>query len=322
MLKTVLALSLLLLALVISSYLFIFAGDSLQMQNRLPEADIAYKIAAGLNPFTQIAKLRIRQIEVEQEERLGNTEETNFDKETALPEKNLRQDVLGAGATIPVLLYHYIRVNPDSSDHVGFGLSVTPYNFAAQMDYLVKHSYHSLTLEEFTKIVLRHIAPPEKPILITFDDGYKDAYTQAYPILKERGLKAVNFVITGFVGGPHYLSWGEIKEMADSGTFEFGSHTVNHLDLRRLSPDRLKEELQLSKQDLEKHLNKPIVWLAYPYGFVNDIVVTAAKDAKYIGAWGTSDGTFESDEQEYALPRVRIGGGESLETFDSRLPWK
>ncbi len=301
-------------------------GDAFLKQDRLTQASDFYHVASILSPFNSNIAKRIAMLQVITEERKGESEETQFlteDGSNNTIAAATHQAVLGASTvTVPILMYHYIRVNPYPTDRVGFNLSVTPDNFAAQMDYLVTHGYHTITLDEFGKALTFATPLPAKPIVITLDDGYRDSYTDAFPILKARGLKAVNFVITGFVGGPIYLTWDHIQEMQKSGVFTFEAHTVHHLALTYLTSQKTLEELTESKRDLETHLGKAPNWIAYPYGNVNETVAQEVPKAGYTGAFGTNLGNFHSTDHLYTLARIRIGGGDSVSSFAAKLPWK
>ncbi len=296
----------------------VFLGDRLVATDDLSAAELLYKLGRFTNIYKVDFDKRLAVIKVVKEERLGESEETSTDK--FLAEDNQLKNVLGASVTIPVLMYHYIRVNPNPADKVGFNLSVTPKNFASQMDYLVSHGYHTITLDELGASLLGTVPLPQKPIVITFDDGYRDSYRSAWPILRQRNLKAVNFIITGFVDGPNYLSWGEIADMKNSGVFTFGSHTVNHSALTYLGIERIRKEVGDSKNILQAHLGYQINWFAYPYGNVNEKVAEVVNQTGYIGAFGTNNGTYHNTEAMYTLPRIRIGGGDNVQTFAAKLP--
>lgn len=296
-------------------------GDKFLIENNISQATAVYTAGSSINPLSQKLAQRLIMTRVITEDLKGMGEESSeHNKELALIKS--QQKVLGAHTTLPVLMYHYIRINPWPDDKVGFGLSVTPYMFDKQMEYLQIHGYHALSIDDFENILLYNKEMPEKPILITFDDGYRDAYTEAYPILKKHNLKGVNFVITGFVGGPIYLTWDEIDEMEKSGVFSFASHTVNHFALTYGSDEKIMYELTKSKKDLETHLGHEIRWIAYPYGNVDAHVMNLVPKAGYKDAFGTNSGTYQSESILYTLPRIRIGGGDSVESFAAKLPWK
>lgn len=300
---------------------FVTIGDQLVVKDKFAQALAFYHLAKVTNPFAISIQKRIAAAAFSYNDILHPelSEETSSPKMLASLPKGAY--VLGATTQVPVLMYHYIRVNPDAGDKVGFNLSVTPYNFSAQLDWLQMHGYHTITLDALGANLLYKVPLPEKPVVITLDDGYKDAYTDAFPILKAHDMQAVDFVITGFVDLPRYLSWDEIAEMQKSGVFEIESHTVNHPALTYLTDEQVMKELVESKKDLEKHLGIPVNWLAYPFGNVNEHVASFSPKAGYIGAFGTQLGTFQSTQEIFTLPRVRIGGGDSPESMGSRLPW-
>lgn len=316
-----LPLPILLVIFFLLSQFTIFSGDFALVKDKIATAQTLYKIGHIVNPFDPNLSKRLMASEILLNDRLGkDSEETSDPKPQFVLPKN--SYVLGTSTQVPVLMYHYIRVNPWPTDTVGFNLSVTPYNFARQMDYLLQHGYHTITLDELGANLLFGTKLPSKPIVLTFDDGYRDFYTAAFPILKERNMKAVNFVITGFVGLPVYLTWDEILEMKKSGIITFGAHTVHHPGLTSLPDKSILQEITGSKKELEKYLGYPINWMAYPYGDVNNHVAKLTKSVGYIGAFGTKLGTFESRDTLFTEPRVRVGGGDDAISLGLRLPWK
>jgi len=309
--------SFLFLALFLITPLSALIGDSFLEKNKIDAANFLYKIGAASNFFSYDFEKRFLAISL-------NKEETNPTEETSdlpLARANQESKVLGVNVNVPVLMFHYIRVNLDHNDKVGFNLSVTPNNFAQQMNYLATHSYHPITLDEMGSALFSNGKLPPKPIVITFDDGYRDSYTSAFPILKKYGFKAVNFVITGLVGAPNYLTWEQIKEMNSSGIFSFGSHTAKHRALTELKDELVRKELADSKNILEQELGVIINWFAYPYGKVNDRVSYLTQASGYLGAFGTNLGTYQSTDYLFTLPRIRVGGGDTVKSFAAKLPW-
>src|SRR5205085_6242065 len=131
---------------------------------------------------------------------------------------------------------------------------VTPKAFAQQMAYLVSGGYTTVTLDDVIQAVLTGKALPQRPVVLTFDDGYEDFYTAAFPVLEQDGLKATSFIITGRVGMSDYLTWDQMKAMQASGLVQFESHTVHHVDMSQISLVRAQKELTDSKVALEEHL--------------------------------------------------------------------
>src|SRR5260221_3090993 len=150
-------------------------SDTLAYNKTYSLAKTFYTVSKLTNPFNFSIERRLLATNVLLDDYTGNSEETNDPKILA----NLTQGsfVLGTSTQVPVLMYHYIRVNPDPNDKVGFNLSVTPWDFSAQLDWLAQHGYHSITLDDLGANLFYHIKLPPKPVVLTFDDGYRDFYT-------------------------------------------------------------------------------------------------------------------------------------------------
>lgn len=216
---------------------------------------------------------------------------------------------------IPALNYHQINDRDENS------LTITSHQFIAQMDYLKKSGYHTITAGELADALEKGSPLPEKPILLTFDDGYSDNYHVAYPILKERNMKAIIFIITDYVDQyPNYLTWDNIREMQQNH-IEFGSHTLNHAELTHIPPDDIKKQLVNSKAALEWRLSSPIEFLAYPCGFRNPAIMEQVKAAGYRAAFTVDLGRILPDDNLYELHRIPIFGGNHHELlrFKARL---
>ncbi|MHB1005278.1 MAG: polysaccharide deacetylase family protein [Chloroflexota bacterium] len=233
---------------------------------------------------------------------------------TAPPAKPSSATSRRAVGTVPVLMYHYIRVNPDPTDKIGFGLSVTPLDFAAQMAFLAKRGYHTVSLDQ--------LGTPEaadgKAVVITFDDGYADAYDQAFPVLRQNGFKATFYLITGLVGRPRYLTWDQARALAAAGQV-IGSHTVDHPDLRTLGASDVAAQLKNSRAQLEREVGRPVLDFSYPSGKYNDAVEAAVVAAGYKTAVTVRPGFATAGDDRLALARVRISGGMTLADFAAAI---
>jgi peptidoglycan/xylan/chitin deacetylase (PgdA/CDA1 family) len=228
---------------------------------------------------------------------------------------------------VPVLMYHYIRINPIASDGLGYGLSVTPADFAAQMQWLVTNGYHTVFPSELNAAMTQNAPLPTKPIVLTFDDGYRDFYDQAWPVLKQYGLKASSAVITNFAdkgdrGDTLYMNWNMIRELDQSGMVEIASHTQSHPDLTHLSAAQRWAELSGSKDLIEQHLGHSCTAFVYPSGRYDGATVADAKRAGYQIAFTTNDGKVRAPQDSgviLQLPRVRVAGGTTLAGFAKNL---
>jgi peptidoglycan/xylan/chitin deacetylase (PgdA/CDA1 family) len=221
---------------------------------------------------------------------------------------------------IPILMYHYVRAVADPKDQVGINLSVKPELFDAQMQYLADKGYTTLTMQEVYEILNGQKTLPAKPIALTFDDGYRDFYTNAWPILHKHNFKATNYVITDFIGWDAYMTWPMLQELDATGQIELGAHTRSHADLRTLSNERRWDEIIGSKSILEQGLGHPIGAFCYPAGFYNAAVIADVRRAKFLTATTVAAGTKQNLQSAYEMPRVRVNGPDTLATWASKLP--
>lgn len=216
---------------------------------------------------------------------------------------------------VPILMYHYIRVVTDPNDGMGFRLSVTPADFAAQMGWLAANGYHPITLEDLNAYLSGTRGLPSKPVILTFDDGYADFYNTALPILRAHDFVAVEYVVSGFMGWPGYMSADQILEANRVWGIEIGSHTATHVNLTTQSADGLLSQLTASKHALETLLGHPVLSFCYPGGRFNSSAMAAVQAAGYRDATTTQPGLAHTLADRYAWGRLRISGGESLDEF-------
>ena len=225
---------------------------------------------------------------------------------------------------VSVLMYH--KVSPGKKEKY----RISPEKFASQMEHLSKKGYQTISPDELLEFVNPTPACrsgvkerkvfPEKPVLLTFDDGYKDNFTYAYPILKKYKFIATIFLVTQYIGKKdewskaeeEILSWEEIEEMKREG-FSFGSHTHTHPNLLGIPRDKVLSEIRDSKQILEERLEESIKFFAYPYGKFNSQIEEMIKEAGYLGAFSTLPGKNGRNENPFLLRRILIRG------YDTKL---
>lgn len=201
---------------------------------------------------------------------------------------------------IPVLNYHLI--NPQKIN----ALSITPEEFDEQMAYLHNNGYNTISPDQLLDYIQENKELPDNPILITFDDGYQDAYTEAYPILKKYNFTATIFLITDYVGNSNrYLNWEQVKEMHDNG-FTFGSHTLSHISLSKITNEEAEYQLIKSKEAIEWRLKKPVKYFAHPGGFYKQATGQLLKQTGYRAAFTVNFGRVSTDSNVYALKRIPI----------------
>ena len=215
---------------------------------------------------------------------------------------------------VPILMYHYIRDYNDPTDTIGSNLSVSPRTFDRQLTFLEENNYQTLTLSQMISDFSGKYKIPKdkKPIILTFDDGYADAYTSAYPILQKHHFTAVFYIITGQIGQTDRMTEKQIVEL-DKNSMVIGSHTVSHPDLTKNSSNQVLSQLTDSKSKLESILNHPIFDFCYPAGKFNDEVVSLAKSAGYQTATTTAKGTADLSSDPLKMPRIRVQNDTNLE---------
>ncbi len=194
-----------------------------------------------------------------------------------------------------VFMYHLIMEEPYS---IYDGLFVRPSDFEAQLDSVTESGAVSLFADEY-----RLTAKPS--VVITFDDGYEDNYTTAFPMLKERGIKATIFLVTDLIGTPGYMTEAQIREMAESGLIRFGCHTKSHYDLSKLGEEQVRYQLAESKRIIEEIVGYEVKSLAYPTGGFNDTVVKVASEM-FDFAYTTKSPYYTSAENMLEIPRYAV----------------
>ena len=204
---------------------------------------------------------------------------------------------------VPIIMYH--SVNPGALPENR--LAVSPATFERQMHFLKSRNYNVLPLESVAVLIRERKKIPPRTVVITFDDGYKDNYIYAFPILKKYNLPATIFIITDEVGRAHRLSWDEIKTMQDSGIVTFGSHALGPEPLINIkSEQELKKQIFDSKKILEEKLGRRINAFSYPEGRFNNRIKQLVIEAGYKLAVATNPGKKSANDDTFALKRLRI----------------
>lgn len=237
-----------------------------------------------------------------------DSENTSTNNSNRFGNLNLTSQNIG----VPVIYYHSVDKNADNE------VTITPDMLEEQLNYINDNNYITITMEELYEHLQKNKPIPEKSILITFDDGYMNNYTEAFPILKNLNMKATIFCIGNSLDGSYYLSEEAIKEMSDYG-IDIQSHTVNHLHLDTLSYDEQLLELKNSKEILEKITGKEIISIAYPFGDYNEDTIKAAKNSGYKLAFTTNLGLSDRDDNIYELDRIYISSYYDMDAFKKLL---
>lgn len=206
--------------------------------------------------------------------------------------------------TTPILMYHYIS----DIEEKGEILSLSKNVFKKHMEYLSSHSYNVISLKDLGNMLKKGVDIPDNCVILTFDDGYKDFYTQAYPILKQYKFNATIFVVADFLGTDEkWLDWKQVKKLSKEGLVDIGGHTLTHKALPLLGEEEARKEILFSKLHIEKRMDKPVDSFSYPYGVLNDSIKEMVKKAGYEVAVGTAyqRGEFKNNDV-YILKRVFV----------------
>ncbi len=216
---------------------------------------------------------------------------------------------------VPILLWHHIAVSP-----IGSRYYVPPDTFDAELKLLHNWGYTTITTTELVQAITQGASLPPRPMLLTFDDGNEDNYTNAFPIMKKYGFTGVLYIVVQYMNTPNYMTMDQIKEMADAG-WEIGSHSETHRDLVGGTED-MRYEIVQSRQDLEDRLGVPILTFAYPFGQEDSAAGDYVHFAGYIAAMGASGFSWDQGKGNlFMLQRCEIKGSDDAKTFTRFLPW-
>jgi peptidoglycan/xylan/chitin deacetylase (PgdA/CDA1 family) len=215
----------------------------------------------------------------------------------------------------PALLYH--KISQPRRDSKVRGAFTPPRRFRRQLSYLKNQGFTFYTASELIRYFQAEAKFPDRSVALTFDDGWKDNYTNAFPVLRDLGIKATIFIIPSSIGqmstaattpagdrGYPHLSREEILEMAHAG-IEFGSHTMSHAWLNQIPELEVKIEIETAKSEIENLLQQPCWTIAYPAGYFSDAARRAASDAGHVGAFSTIYGPTDRIDL-FALNRIEI----------------
>ncbi len=219
---------------------------------------------------------------------------------------------------LPILVYHIVRPSyPDDSASVR-AIAQTPETFDAQMTYLKENGYHIVTFANLEEYYQNKKPLPSNPIILSFDDGWKDQFIYAFPILKKHGYIATFFVFTNSIDHKSFFSLDQLKEMLAAG-MNIGSHSRTHPYLTQIAnQDDLWREISGSKKTLEDLLGIRIHEFAYPFGQYNDAIVAMAKKAGYRSARGDYFTGVQSADRLFELSA--LNAPTTLDLFKKRFP--
>lgn len=237
---------------------------------------------------------------------------------TATPQRKS----LPASVRVPILMYHYVSSPAANADRLRRELSVEPARFEQQMRWLADNGYRTITLDELHAHLADGAPLPDKPIVLTFDDGHIDHYSFVFPLLRSLGMTGTFFIVADFATfaytNPEYLDWKQAKEMADGG-MRIESHARTHLDLRRRSFQFLVWEILGSREQIEAYTGHRPRFFCYPAGQYDAAVIRVLKSVDMLGAVTTVHGAQHSLSDAYTWRRIRVRYGASLDEFAAQV---
>ena len=223
-------------------------------------------------------------------------------------------------ARVPILMYHYVSELPPNADRYRRDLTVPPENFQAQLQFLADAGYHTITLTDLYLHLTQGYPLPDKPVVLTFDDGYEDAYRVVFPLLLDYGFTGTFFVLATppHFERPGYMTWTQIKEMSDAG-MDVQGHGRDHVDLRRRSYDYLVYQVLGIQEAIQQHTGRLPRFFCYPSGKRDADVIAVLKSAGYWGALTTDWGNTYTRDNLFEMPRIRVRGADTLASFIDKL---
>lgn len=223
---------------------------------------------------------------------------------------------------VPILLYHSIS---ESAPPTFRKWTVTPQDFSNHMHFLHVHGYTPITVTKFVSMATTDVEPlPDHPVLITFDDGFDDFYTEALPVLRKYEFPATMYIPTGLIGNSEHwlcvssnkelLSWSRIDELSEND-IECGSHGHSHSQLDLLPPSVLRKEIFESKDIMEQRLSRKVSSFSYPHGYYDSAVRQQVQAAGYTTACAVKHAMSSTRDDPFALSRIIITPDINEKTF-------
>lgn len=271
-------------------------------------------VACGKNKISKNENINSTNQEQQKENKdIDEKQQENSSKYGDIEEKSQSQieyiNIAPEEVKIPILMYHSI-----SDEDPNNNLLVPTAMFEEQMAWLEEHNFTTMNMDEVLES-METGKVPKRPVAITFDDGYANNYTSAFPSLKKHKLKATFFIITDGVDNGYYMSSDNLKEMREAG-MSIENHTANHLELNNLSKSDAYESIKKAQDYLRNVIGSDGNYLCYPVGKYNDETIQIEKELGIKAAVTTKGGIASSNDGFYTLKRVRISPM-SIEGFAS-----
>jgi peptidoglycan/xylan/chitin deacetylase (PgdA/CDA1 family) len=221
-----------------------------------------------------------------------------------------RGDAARRATPVPILMYHAIGNAPSNAPYPE--LYVSRSSFAAEIAWLARNGYHAVTLRRAYDSWTRNAQLPARPVVLSFDDGYRGDVSVALPLLRRHRWPGVlNFHIGNLIPA-------KVRRLIAAG-WELDSHTFTHTDLTSLDAAQLRHDVRDSRTWLRGVFHVPVDFFCYPSGRYDATVVAAVRAAGYLGATTTNYGLASPSDGLYTLDRVRVNGSDGAEGLASKL---
>ncbi|MEA3337324.1 MAG: polysaccharide deacetylase family protein [Chloroflexota bacterium] len=254
--------------------------------------------------------------------------DTPIPTETPAPPLMPTPDGFRRQVTLPILMYHYVSDPPAGADRYRRDLSVSPAQFEQQLAFLKSKGYQSINLYDLFDHLTRGQSLPEKPVILTFDDGYLDNYQNVFPLLQEHGFSGTFFVITelaarasrsmiaanGFDYAAGYMNWQQLGEMAEAG-MDVECHARVHENLTKNDDDRLVWQVLGCREMIEEALGRRPRFIAYPEGAYNRRVIDLFASDAFWGGITTQQGNLHTSDSPFEITRLRMRNSTGLDSF-------
>jgi len=240
---------------------------------------------------------------------------TPLPTETPIPTPTSSLEWYAPGDVIaPILLYHHVA---DVDDQNRYYVSIA--DFRAQMEALRSWGYTAITVTDLVNVLINGGELPNRPVVITFDDGNLDVYQNAFPILHEMGFVATTYIVANRLQSRYFVDVEQLQEMADDG-WEIGCHAMSHADLT-IDHSMANYEMAQSRANLEEATGEQVDTLAYPYGKTDEFITSKVSQYGYSAGMGLGSSYEHTLSSLFYLSRIEVHGEYGLAQFAALLPW-
>lgn len=220
---------------------------------------------------------------------------------------------------LPILMYHMVKPLTADMNTTTRRITTSPETFEAQLKFLQKNGYTTWFMRDARRLIKANKKLPPRSVVLTFDDGTRDFYENALPLLKKYNIKAVAYVNSDVTTNTHFMNLEMLREVAASGLVEIGSHTGTHQFLTDLGEEERTLQIAESKKKLEALIGEPVISFSYPFGAFTLGVLKEVETAGYDSAVSAYYGTVASQKYRFMLPRILIGDIEGLDGFVNKI---